>query len=247
MQPWSTIRARLAAGGLNAVGVAVWDGQEAWLSGCRSVVVFGSGGQTLWPAFAAAVKADPRGLSEQTHPLDAYVRRLVGAADSPHPDRLWAFADGEQQPAVPVQQLALSAGLGWTSRLGLVIHPTFGPWLGLRAVCFTREALPADGALSGSGPCSTCAAPCSDACPAGAVSLRPLDWRACLRHRRDTAGCATRCDARLACPEGEAHRYSHEQHHFHHNKATGRAAFAEAQGVPDPAPPPPPDWSSWLT
>ena len=246
MQPWSTVRARLAAGGLNAVGVAEGAAYGAWLSGCRSVVVFGSGGRALWPAFSAAVEADPRLLSEQAHPLDAHVRRLVQGADAPHPDRRWAFADGQQHPAVPVQALAEAAGLGWSSRLGLVLHPTLGPWLGLRAVCFTRETLPVTGPLSGPGPCAACPAPCTAACPAGALAEGSLDWRACLRHRRDAEGCPTRCDARAACPEGADHRYTAEQHHFHHSKASGRAAFAQAHGLADPAPPPPPDWSAWL-
>lgn len=245
MRPWSTIERDLAAGGLNAFGVADGRGYDAWLPGCRAVVVVGSGGRALWPAFSAALEAAPERLAERDHPLDDYVRDLVAAVDAPGPDRRWAFADGRQDPAVPIQALAHAAGLGWSSRLGLVLHPTFGPWLGLRAVCFTREALPVSGPLPGDGPCARCPAPCAEACPASAIATR-LDWRACLRHRVSTTDCASRCHARAACPEGAAHRYGSEQHHFHHNKATGRAAFARARGLPDPTPPPAPDWSRWL-
>ncbi|HEU5057994.1 MAG TPA: hypothetical protein VFU21_15795, partial [Kofleriaceae bacterium] len=140
---WATdIQRTLGAIGLDVVGVAAGAAYQDVLPGCRSVLVFGSGAG-LWDAFVAALRADPARLGGEQHPLDRFVESAVAAADpAPPTSRRWIFcAAGEPDP-VDFRTLALRAGLGWRSALGLLLHPVRGVWFALRAACFTTAALP---------------------------------------------------------------------------------------------------------
>jgi ubiquinone biosynthesis protein len=113
-------------------------------------------------------------------------------------DRRWVRCADDVPDAPDFRALARAAGLGWASRLGLLLHPTFGPWIGLRAAVFVPERLAAT-PLSGPSPCADCPAPCVAACPAAAIvdtwdAARCLPWQAA----RDT--CHGGCLARSACP-----------------------------------------------
>jgi hypothetical protein len=220
MTEWGVIRERLAAGGLNLWGVAKTEQGSA--------VVVGNAGGTLWEHFVAHLRANPERLASEPHPLNRYVAELVSALPV-HPRRRWALATDR---TVPLRQLARDAGLGFPSRLGLLLHPTFGPWLGLRAVCFTDEELPPTGPLPGPAPCEGCAAPCQTACPGGALDSGAFDVRACATvHVQDTC-CAVTCHARDACPVGAEHRYPELAVHYHNDAVGGRAALARLLGVP---------------
>lgn len=243
LRSWPEIRAELGAVGLNALGVADGAPYQGWLPGCRSVVVVGSGGPALWDQLVAGWRADPRAFATQRDPLDRFVRERVAEARADGPGRRWVFADGEQQPAAPMQELALAAGFGWRSRLWLVLHPEFGTWLGLRAACFTVEALPIDGPRREASPCEGCPAPCVVACPGGALRGPALDWKRSALHRATTDDCLDRCHARQACPMGAAHQYSALEHLYHHDKERGRAAIAALLGVDDEAPAPARHWT----
>ena len=245
--PWDSRLERLAAVGLNTWGVADGSGYQEWLPGCRAVVVVGSGGPRLWQTFRAAAELDPRLITGQRDPLDQFVRAQVQAID-PNPDssRRWAFGDNQQAPGLPSQPLALDAGFGWRSRLWLVIHPVWGPWLGLRAACFTTEALPLTGPQTTASPCEGCPAPCISACPGSAMGSGNMDWRRCTIHRATTADCLDRCHSRSACPVGAAHRYPDDAMLWHHDKARGRQAVVTALGVDDPAAPAGVDWAAML-
>lgn len=244
LRPWEHVRRDLAAAGLNAVGVADGAPHQDWLPGCRAVVMVASGGPALWEHLQAALREDPQRLAEDPHPLDTFVRERVAAADPGGPGRRWVFADARQRPYAPVQQLALEAGLGWRSTLWLILHPEYGPWLGLRAACFTTEPLAIDGPLTAPSPCTTCHAPCVSACPGNALRSGAMDWRWCTVHRGTTTDCLDRCHARAACPEGAAWRYPADEHQYHHAKVRGRAAMAEALGVEDRVGYEPVDWKA---
>lgn len=249
--PLDAVLDGLAAAGLNAQGIAPAEGAalQELLPGARSVVVLGSGGPGLWRGLVAAMREDPRRLSAEQHPLDAHVRRLLRSADARLPPdlrRRWVLCGalpwdpGESSPALDFRRLGLQAGLGHSSRLGLLLHPTAGPWLGLRAALVLDRPLPPTGPLPGNGPCAGCAAPCAAACPVGAVHQTGhgagslgFDIRACARQRAG-GGCPTHCAARCACPEGQDHRYDDLEQHYHDNRETGRAALAAALGIPDP-------------
>lgn len=218
------------------------------LPGCRSVVVFGNGGPAMWRAFLD----QHRGARLSQHPLDDWVQAAIERADpSPDSARIWVRAAATEDRFVDFRPLAVAAGLGWSSRLGLVLHPRFGPWMGLRAACFTTEALTPTGPLPSASPCAACPAPCATACPGAAISQdaaveRAFDIGACARQHQVADTCATRCGARAACPEGSAHAYSPLQQHYHSSRSTGRPLVEAALGSPagaltglDPG------WSDW--
>jgi epoxyqueuosine reductase len=240
--------AALGPAGLQRWGVARVEG-PAPLPGARSALVFASGGPALWQGFVDALTADHARLREEAHPLDAHIARLLRAADpAPPPSRLWVRCAADEPTFVDFRPLAAAAGLGWPSRLGLLLHPDDGPWIGLRAACFTTEALPPTGPQPGPGPCAGCPAPCVAACPVGAVPRADgarFEISACAAHRT-TGGCPQSCAARNACPEGAPSRYPPEAQAYHEDRARGRAALAARLGVNDDlhaglGPP----WSSW--
>ena len=246
MSEWLTrVTRALGDAGLNAWGIADGRGYDELLPGCRSVVVFGSGGQALWAALSAELSVRPEGLSGEDHPVDQFVARAIQRADPSPAGRRWVRCAGDAETFVDFRPLALGAGLGWHSKLGLLMHPTFGPWLGLRAACFTTEELPLTGMLPGDGPCASCAAPCIPACPGGAMSPAGIDIRRCAASHRQSDACAKTCHSREACPEGPEHRYVREQLDYHYDRATGRKALAERLRIDDPRSGAGPFWDAW--
>ncbi len=103
--------------------------------------------------------------------------------------------------------LGRAAGLGWPSRLGLLLHPERGPWWSLRAGILTDLALSPGTPLSGAGPCADCPAPCTAACPADAPRPEGFSVSRCGEVRRAATPCAILCHARRACPLGQGHAY----------------------------------------
>ena len=194
--------AALDGDGLNTWGVAPAAGLGDVLPGARSVLVFGSGGGHLWRGFCTAIVENATTLTNHTHPFDSHVARCVAAADAvldADRPRRWVLCGATEPgtappPFVDFRMLAREAGLGHPSRLGLLMGPVYGPWMGLRAACVLDDALDPTGPLPGDSPCLTCAAPCVPVCPVGAVpevgarapeDPRPLPFgiRRCAAHR----------------------------------------------------------------
>jgi len=203
----------LAPAGLTRLGVlaaADYDARvpAAWstarcLPGARSAVVLAGTGRDLERALAAA--AQPL---DAEHPVDRFTRRAVlGALSALEPPGIaraafyWERRGGRFADFVA---LARAAGLGTPGRLGLLMHPEAGPWLAIRAVVLTRVCLAPTPPPAPFDPCRDCPAPCARACPAGALASGRLDPRGCGVHR-GRGGCAERCDARRACPQGAEH------------------------------------------
>ncbi|MFT4974576.1 MAG: hypothetical protein ACI8S6_000459 [Myxococcota bacterium] len=242
----SPLQDSLSAVGLNVSGVTDGRPYEEQLAGCRSVVVFASGGRALWEAFVADAQANPGHLTDHDHPFDDFVARAIRAADpDPPPSRRWIRCAAEPEAFLDFRPLALGAGLGWRSKTGLLLNPEHGLWLGMRAACLTTEVLPQQAALSGEGPCGDCPGYCADACPGGAFPEGRLQIRACAAFNVASEVCHGRCDARLACPEGAVHRHGPLQHHYHYARDTGRPMLAEVLGVEDGRSGLGPQWAAW--
>jgi hypothetical protein len=122
-----------------------------------------SGGRSLWDAFSGAPE-----FGAKVDPLDAYTRRVVEAAAKQLDSRALALFAFERRGGAYADFVALGrlAGLGAPSRLGLLIHPVYGPWLSLRAVVLTPSAWETGpGAPLAFDPCRDCPAPCEAAGP----------------------------------------------------------------------------------
>jgi epoxyqueuosine reductase QueG len=119
--------------------------------------------------------------------------------------------------------LGHAAGLGVPSRLGLLIHPEFGPWLSLRAAILCERTLVPTPELVRFEPCAGCPAPCAGACHGEALAGARFDTAACLATRLREPACKARCDARRACVYGREHAYR-EHAEAHHMRAAGALA-----------------------
>jgi epoxyqueuosine reductase QueG len=179
----------------------------------RSVVIVGSGGPALFEAFAVSPEA---ALSDD--PLDAYTRRVI-ETEAPKlgaPNRAAFPFDRSGEGYADFVSLGRAAGLGAPSRLGMILHPVFGPWFALRAALLLPVELTSPALSVGFDPCRGCLAPCAAICPAGAPTPDGFDRASCAAARARTPGCRLRCDARRACVIGPDHAYSTaaEAHHM---------------------------------
>ena len=150
---------------------------------CGTIVVLGSGGRAFWqqPALTdASVRVAVRGI-EATLASAAVASRAFASC---RPGQL-SFA-----------RLGEAAGFGSISPVsGFLVHPHFGPWIGIRAVVLV-DGHPFGPIVDASitdrfHPCCGCSRPCVDACPGDAHSA---------------GNCNTSCLRRTACPVGAEHR-----------------------------------------
>ena len=209
------VRASLEAAGFNTCGVLsieAWDDRvpAAWrsdrmLDGACSVRVLGCGGRGFGDAFLASPEA-----RRDRDPIDSFTRRVVEEAVREleaggiraRAGFYWERREGEFADFVG---LGHACGLGVPSRLGVLIHPTYGPWISLRAVILSSEEFETRPPLDGFAPCSGCPAPCETACPGAAVAEAGFDVAACVSTTRSHSPCRSRCAARHACVVGSEH------------------------------------------
>lgn len=232
--------ARLDAAGLGlrgALSAADYDARvpSAWrcarlLPDARSAVVVGSGGRSLWRA-ARGTGA----LAQSDDLLDAHTEQALAACvaalrDAGEP-AVAVFAHERRGDAyADFVLLAHAAGLGAPSRLGLLVHPRYGPWLSLRAVLLSRLSWPASGPLTRFDPCRGCPAPCATACHGAAVGPDAFLLPRCAATRAREPRCASRCDARHACVLGQAHAYPAEAEAHHMRGVPIASPLLESRG-----------------
>lgn len=223
--PLAETEAALGAAGFNlrgAISAARYDAgvPAAWRTGvllpeARAALVVGSGGRALWSGLRQAPE-----FTAASDPVETYTARVLDAlardlGEVGHPSR--ALYPMEQRGGVWADfvSLAREAGLGAPSRLGMLVHPTYGPWLSVRAVLLTTHECPLGTPLGDFDPCADCAAPCAPACPGGAVWPEGISARLCYETQRTNPACALRCDARHACVLGQEHAYASEAEAHH--------------------------------
>ncbi len=178
----------------------------------RGVIVLGNGGTALWDAFRAAIPE-----AETDDPLDHFTRRAVEAATRDLQEARCHFPFDRSAPRLDFRLLGELAGLGRPSLVGVLVHPTYGPWIALRAAVLLPIDVTAPRPSDGFDPCPTCVErPCIAACPVGAVGTAGWDVAGCIAHRlADESHCAAGCTARLDCVYGRAHRYPPDALAFH--------------------------------
>jgi hypothetical protein len=221
----AVIEAALAGAGFNLCGalcVARYDAlvPGAWqaaelLPEARTALVVASGGRALWTALQAAPER-----AAPSDPVDTYAARVVDAiardlSTAGHPSRALYPLERRGDAWADFVGLAREAGIGVPSRLGLLIHPIYGPWLSIRAVLLTSFDSPEGKPLDGFDPCQGCAAPCAEACVGGAVRPEGMAARVCYETQLSDPACALRCSARRACVVGVEHGYAEEAEAHH--------------------------------
>lgn len=215
----AVLGARLGRVGIDLVGatsVAAYDARvpaDRRIGGdARGVIVLGNGGAALWKAFRAAV---PEAGGDD--PLDRFTRRTIEAATHDLAGARCSFPFDSSAPRLDFRLLGELAGLGRPSLVGVLVHPTYGPWIALRAAVLLPIEVTAPRPADGFDPCPTCVErPCIAACPVNAVGPAGWDVAGCMAHRlADESHCADACTARLDCVYGRAHRYPADALAFH--------------------------------
>ena len=202
-----TLDAPLTAGDYDALVPEPWRCASVF-PGTRNVLVVANAGRTLWPLFLAS----PESRLEHD-PLDGYTRRVFAEASGD--DAGFAlYMDRRDEHYLPLVPLAQRAGLGTPGRVGVLLHPVYGPWMSLRGVVFTSECIEPP-AVESFDPCTGCPAPCQSACHGRVIAKDGVDVDGCYRTRLTNPECALRCDARRACVVGPEHAFSPEQEAHH--------------------------------
>jgi hypothetical protein len=212
------VRAHLAEAGFGIVApisVEAYDRlvPDEWradgiLLDAQSVLVVANAGRALWHCFQRAPES-----ALETDPLDTYTRRCL--RDATEPDAAFAlYNDKRDDRYLPLVALAREAGLGAPGRIGVLLHPRYGPWISFRGVVFVRERILGEHAKP-FDPCTGCPAPCAAACHGNVVGTQGLDAQGCYEARLTLEPCALRCDARRACVIGPEYAFSPEQEAHH--------------------------------
>lgn len=192
----------------------------------RSIVVIGNGGAAFWMALKEHAGRHP-GWWNREHPVDDFTREVIENGMAPLLRALGVrcsivYPFSSDGITLNFMELGKVAGFGGPSILGVLVNPTYGPWIAFRAALLTDADLDAPGDALGFDPCPTCTArSCIAACPASAVSF-PNGWDIprCLEHRVEVEpDCAQRCHARVGCVLGPEHRYPDDQLAYHQMRA----------------------------
>ncbi|MEX0277649.1 MAG: ferredoxin [Ruegeria sp.] len=179
----------------------------------RGTLILLGAGASFWPA----LKSSPEWHGAD--PVDRWSERVIGdLARDMSADAYFPFGG---PPYTPFIDWALKSGRTFSSPVGALVHDTVGMMISFRgALHFEDEfAIPeADGV----SPCLTCAAPCAQTCPVGALNSHDFyNVDACHGHLSTKEGqtCMTGgCLARLSCPLSAGAGRDPEQS-AHHMKA----------------------------
>jgi methylmalonic aciduria homocystinuria type C protein len=208
------IAARCAARGLDlhaATSVGAYNAEvpaEVHLPGepDRMVLVIGNT-KALWPLLDRFV----REAAHMDDPVDRYVERVVGDAVAGMRDVVDVRFSHDAAPRlVAIQRLADVAGLAWLSPSHLCVHPTFGPWIALRAAIVLDRPFASPGTRLGS--LCECSGRCMPALEA-ALAAGEANSAGVTEHWRRWLA------VRDACPVGREHRYPDEQIEYHYTGA----------------------------
>ncbi len=192
--------------------------------GAKSIVVIANGGGSFWNAFERFADAHA-GWRDRANPLDDFTRQIVDREIAPLvPGARVFYPFMNDSRALNFIELGKAAGLAGPSILGVLVHPTFGPWIAFRAALLIDELIDDPGDAAGFDPCPSCTTrSCIAACPVGAVAF-PSGWDIprCLTYRVESeADCAPRCHARAACVIGPKYRYPDRELAYHQARALG--------------------------
>jgi hypothetical protein len=230
--------------GLNLIGVASAAEYDALVpakyrlapTSRRAAIVIGNGGGAFWSAYRAHVDRH-RGFDAREHPLDDFTAEIMETRILPLATSHGVGAElrlpfRASEPPVSFVHLAEAAGLGRRSILAVLIHPEFGPWIALRGALLIDEEIEAPRPAAHFDPCPSCVErPCITTCPARAVAY-PAGWDVgrCVDYRIEHESiCPDRCEARIACVYGRAHRYPADALMHHHRRAFAVMRRARAE------------------
>lgn len=171
------------------------------------------------PGFWAHLKAQPEFRDGADDPVDRWSRRVIGAlAEGWKGEALLPFGG---PPWHPFYQYALRSGRAFVSPVRLLVHDRMGLFASWRGAVRVRAGLARDAIRetpATQSPCPTCAAPCLEACPAGALDASGYDLDRChaFLDRPEGEHCLKGgCLVRRACPVSQGYGRLAEQSAWH--------------------------------
>ena len=180
------------------------DGLPDWV---QSLLLLGP----LEPGFWAHLQAQPEW--DRDDPVDRWSRRVIGQIACDLGGKAYFPFGGP--PYRPFYSWALRTGRVWESPVKLLVHATQGLMVSFRGALALRERVELPNSAN---PCDTCAKPCLDACPAGALGGQGYDVPAChaFLDQPDGKICMSGgCLVRRACPLSQAYARLPEQSAYH--------------------------------
>jgi hypothetical protein len=226
------IRAAAERSGLNLVAATPSNRYDAAVTppyradaiapGAQSIIVIGNGSGLFWDCFKQHCDRNPAWMGRD-NPLDDFTRAVIERDIAPlvrSATIVYPFMSSG--PTLNFMEAGKAAGLAGPSIIGVMVHPTYGPWIAFRAAILIEERIDAPGEAYKFDPCPSCTPrTCISACPADAVSFaKGWDIPKCLTHRVEVeADCAPRCHARAGCVLGPEHRYPDDELAYHQMRA----------------------------
>ncbi len=211
---YETVEKAARESGLIAMGAQHPDKSRASQLNGGTLILLGAG-----EGFWSVLNASPEWLDGSPDPVDRWSLRVIGQMSETLGARAYFPFGGP--PYTPFIDWALKSGRAFQSPVGAMVHDTVGMLISYRgALHFEQEMKIPD--ANGSSPCINCEAPCSTACPVGALSTDKFyDLDACHSFLDTPAGqscMSDGCAARLACPVSAGAARNPEQS-AHHMKA----------------------------
>lgn len=191
--------------------------------GATHLIVVAQTGPAYWLHLRLLQRADKE-LAHHSDPLDTMTRRLAGRLRGFLGPSCLGVTFPFETGAPDCVAIGRALGIGAPSRLAILIHPHYGPWIAFRMLFWVRDehdVLPGSWPLAVS-PCHGCSAPCAAACPANAFQGPEgvLNYESSFRYRLSHSGtCNDACAARLACPVGRDYRYPDDFLRHAHQRA----------------------------
>jgi epoxyqueuosine reductase len=201
------IEARAARDFLAVLGGFRCEGEVGLPAGTASVLLLGP----LEPGYWPHVKAQPEWGAPD--PVDRWSARVIVAmAAELGGVALFPFGG---PPYLPFYSWALRTGRVWESPVKLLVHQDQGLMVSFRGALALPYPVDVPAAVS---PCDGCAAPCLNACPAGALGSNGYDVPGCRQYLDGPSGGDCKnfgCGVRRACPVSIGYARLAEQSAYH--------------------------------
>ncbi|MEC7257464.1 MAG: ferredoxin, partial [Pseudomonadota bacterium] len=174
------------------------------------------------PAFWDHLQAAPEALDRAPDPVDRWSTRVVGALAAQF-GALAEFPFGGP-PYAPFIRWAIDSGRAFQSPVGMLVHDSVGMMISYRGALRLPRVI-ATPPPHRASPCPACTAPCTSACPVGALSGdAPYNLAACHAYLDTPAGqeCMVNgCAVRRVCPvsAGAGRQPAQSAQSAHHMKA----------------------------